>query len=326
MVNPFYQTPAEKEECVLDMIERGYGYPQILKECHVSPNTISSIKKKYGGTTDNVDLQSGKTSKESQAFRLFQQGKSLVDVKTEVDIDSADVVEYYRRFQELSGVDMYNQGYDKVKGNITPYLQMFDLMNALGLTPEQVQEQVRYGYHLPNLQSIHTKMNSQIQDMAAKHCYLDSQLESTEQQVQQCKNSLRFYDNECAQKINEIKSLCATIDRKKRLIRRLDNSKGYDRIKEAAKKETKRLLQDNRALLALTLSTVLEAVRKYNATRELIFSIVMSSSANICGEPWIESHKSRLVELSEHIQKEMAEQIAKMVVSKIQDGNRKAEA
>ena len=69
------------------------------------------------------------------------------------------------------------------------------------------------------------------------------------------------------------------------------------------------MLQDNRALLALTVSAVLEEVRKYDDTRELISKIVTSSSATTCGEPWIESHKSRLVELSEHIQMQMKEQI-----------------
>ena len=238
MVNPFVQTPAEKEECVLDMIERAYGWNLTMKESHVSPNTISSIKKKYGGTADNVDLQSGKSSKESQAFRLFQQGKSLVDVKTDVDIDSADVVEYYRKFQELSGVDMFNKGYDKVKGNITSYLQMFDLMNALGLTPEQVQEQVKYGYELPNLKSIHTKMNSQIQDMAAKHYYLDSQLESAAKELQEYRNSLQFYENECVQKRNEVIRLSSVISRKKIAIRILNYKVRHIKEKKAAKANT----------------------------------------------------------------------------------------
>ena len=34
MINPFEQTPAEKEEYVLDMLQRGYSWPQIMKECH----------------------------------------------------------------------------------------------------------------------------------------------------------------------------------------------------------------------------------------------------------------------------------------------------
>jgi uncharacterized protein YerC len=318
MVNPFEQTPAEKEEYVLDMLERGYSYPQIMKQCHVSPSTISSVKKKFFGPTDNDDLQTGKTSKESQAFRLFQQGKSLVDTKTELDIESSEVVEYNRRYQELRGADMYNKGYEKVRGNITPFLQMFDLMNTLSLTPQQVQEQVRYGYDLPRLQSIHAKMNSQIQDMATKHCYLDSQLESAAKQLQESKSWLDSYNNECEHKRKEIASLGSEINRKKRVIRMLDNNEGYDRIKEAANKETKLLLEDNRALLALTVSTVLEAVRRYDAIRELIFNIVTSSSATTCREPWIESHKTRLVELGEHIQMEIIEEITNGAISKLE--------
>jgi uncharacterized protein YerC len=237
MISPFEKTPAEKEEDIVDLLEHGYSYPQIMKECHVSPSTISSVKKRLFGTTDNDYFQTGKTSKESQAFRLFQQGKSLVDVKTEVDIDSSDVVEYYRRYQELRGADMYNKGYERVKGNITPFLQMFDLMNALGLAPEQIQEQVKHGYDLPRLQSIHTKMNSQIQDMALKHRYLDSQLTSAAKELQEYKNSLQFYDSQCVQKRNEIKSLDFAIDRKKRFIQRLDDNEVSRKAKKSAEKK-----------------------------------------------------------------------------------------
>jgi len=234
MVNPFEQTPAEKEEYVLDMLERGYSYPQIMKECHVSPNTISGVKKKYGGTTDNDGLQDGKTSKESQAFRLFQQGKSLVDVKTEVDIDSADVVEYRRRYQELRGADLYNEGYEKVRGNITPYLQLFELMNALGLAPEQVQEQVKYGYDLPCLQSIHAKINREIQDMALKHRYISSQLGSAEKELQGYKGLFQLYDSQCEKKIDKIRRLDFAISRKKKFIQRLDDNEVRRKAKKSA--------------------------------------------------------------------------------------------
>jgi uncharacterized protein YerC len=50
MVNPFELTPAEKEENIREMIRTGYSYPQIMKECHVSPSTISKVKKKLLGS------------------------------------------------------------------------------------------------------------------------------------------------------------------------------------------------------------------------------------------------------------------------------------
>jgi len=50
------------------MLERGYSHPQIMKDCHVSPNNISSVKKKIFGTTDdNNSIQPSQTSKETQA-------------------------------------------------------------------------------------------------------------------------------------------------------------------------------------------------------------------------------------------------------------------
>lgn len=225
MINVFDDTPEDKERCIADMLERGYSYKSIMKECHVSPVTISKVRKAMLGSTGDDNSQSTKTTKESQAFRLFQQGKSIIDTKIELDIESSEVVDYYRKYQELRFLGEFNRAYDSVKGNMAPFLQLFNIMSRLSMTPEQVAEQVKHGDNLANLQSIHTKMNNQVHDMASKHCYLDSQLQSTAKEVQEYKNSLQFYNNECVQKRNEIIRLDSEIRRKKRVIRWLDNNK-----------------------------------------------------------------------------------------------------
>ena len=160
MINVFDVTPAEKEQYIVDMLERGYSYPQIMKQCHVSPNTISNVRKAMLGSTDNDSLiNAKKTSEEGQCFSCFQQGKSILATKIETDIPSSDVVEYHKKYQELLGRDRFNIAYNSVSGNLSPFLRLFDLMNSLRMTPEQVQEQVKFGVNLPHLQSIHTKMN-----------------------------------------------------------------------------------------------------------------------------------------------------------------------
>lgn len=175
MVNPFEQTPAEKEEYVLDMLARGYSWPQIMKECHVSPNTISSVKKKYSGSAgDSNSIQTSQISKETQAFKLFQQGKSIVDVKMELDIESIDVVEYFRRYQDLRFMGDFNRAYDMLKGKIQPYLHLLNLMNHLGMTPEQVAEQVAYGKNLPFLKTMHSSLSNEIYAMMCQRSYLES--------------------------------------------------------------------------------------------------------------------------------------------------------
>ena len=144
-------------------------------------------------------------------------------------------------------------------------------------------------------------------------------------QVQQYKESLQFYGNEIAVKTNEIISLSSTINRKKRIIQRLDNREGYNRIKKAAEEQTEFLLQNNRELLSIFISIVLEAIRRYPAIRELIFDLLTLGSTTSNQQSWTEYHKSQLVQLGEHIFMEMQQQITKMAIGKIQDKNSESE-
>jgi hypothetical protein len=297
-----------------------------MKECHVSPVTISKVRKAMLGYTDDDNLQQREQiSKETQALKLFKEGKKPIDVATELDIATDYVFVIHERYQRLRNLEGFNSAYEQVKGNIGPYLRLFDLMNELGMSPEQVAEQVKYGYELPQLQNIHKNLENQNQDLANSNWNLHCQLESMSKQVQGYKSSLEFYDNECVQKRNEIIRLGSTISRKKRVIQRLDNNQGYIRIKEAAKDQTKLLLQDNHALLALTVSAVFEAIRRYDTMRELIFELVTLGSTTSYQQSWLEYHKSQLVELGQHIYGAIEEQITKMAISKIQDKNCESE-
>lgn len=57
--------------------------------------------------------------------------------------------------------------------------------------------------------------------------------------------AFEFYNKECEIKRNELSVLCSEIEAKKNFIQDLDNHKGYLTIKEAAKKESKILMQAN---------------------------------------------------------------------------------
>jgi hypothetical protein len=61
---------------------------------------------------------------------------------------------------------------------------------------------------------------------------------------------------------------------------------------------------------------VLEAIRLYPANQELIFQLLVSGSELYGGE-WIDYHKLELNQLSETIQKELAEKISKKTIEQI---------
>jgi hypothetical protein len=215
---------------------------------------------------------------------------------------------------------MYSKGYEKVKGNIIPYLHLFDLMNSLGLTPEELQELVRYGYELPQLQSIHKKLENRVQTLSSNYWDLDSQLQKMSKEVQQYKDSLQFYDSECVQKISQLRRLSFKIRKMNRIIHRPNNDEGYKRAKELAKKEVELVIQDNRAVTSLVVSATVEALRRYGAgaVQQLLIDLFSLPTASPYGESPIESHKSQLIELSEHIQIEMKQQITNDAINNFQ--------
>ena len=89
------------------------------------------------------------------------------------------------------------------------------------------------------------------------------QLNLMQNQMQKGKTALDFYINQCQAKKNELMTLDAEINNQKNVIEKFDNDEGYTRIKEAAKMETKLIMQNNQVISAVTLSATLEAVRRY---------------------------------------------------------------
>jgi hypothetical protein len=310
MINVFDVTPGEKEQNIADMLERGYSFRQIMKQCHVSPVTISNIRKAMlGSRADSSLIQTTKTTEESQAFQLFQQGKSLFDVKIQLDIESSQVIEYHKRYQELKSADMYNEGYEKVKGNITPYLQLFDLMNSLGMTPQQVAERVKCGNSLPQLKTTHSKLVNDIQAAQTKLWNLNSELISRDNKLQVSKHWVEYNNNEYVQMSKQLKALASEIDAKRQFIKHYDNDEGYNRIKNVTADQANMLLRDLRLPIIIIICATIEAIRK-SANDGLISHILaFRDNPESYQNSWIHSHWTEILRLAEQVHDEITKEI-----------------
>lgn len=316
MFDVFEHTVEEKEQDIVSMLRGGYTYKSIMKECNVSPSTISEIKKKYLGAPESNSTQNKKSSKETQAFALFQQGKSILDAKIELDIESEEAVKYFKNYQELRGLSDFNRAYASVNGNIGPFLSLFRLMNNLALSPEQVEEQVRYGNNLPYLSNKHSTMKNEFNTMKSQKEQIQTQVKIMQNQIEDFRLSLKYYEDECMMKKNELSYITSEIDAKNKFIQNTDNDKGYQRIKEAAKNETKLIMQDFRMSWSVILGAIVEAIRRYPDNQSLFFDIITNQnhSTNLHQQSW-ESHAPKLLELTKNVQNEVAGRISKLVIS-----------
>jgi len=319
MINVFEQTPAEKEKYVIDMLERGYSYSQIMKECHVSPKTISDVKKKFfGSTNDRSKKNAGKLSKETEALKLFKEGKKALDIALELDLPTDSVIQIQKDFHKLIGLDDYTRVYEQVYGNIVPFLELYNVMNRLSMNPEQFSEAVKNVNALPQLQNYHTNLSKEIHILEYRKYNLNSELNSIMNQIVEHKLSLAQYTNEDEQKRNRISNLDYQIKNKQNIIQELDNQEGYQRIKKESAEQTNSIIKDNLLLIYFTVACVLEALRRYPYKQDLFWELsTVGSHSTSTTQPgsYIQLHTPNLVQLSQEVQSEFMEQVIEMAIA-----------
>jgi transposase len=81
----------DKENLVIDLLKKGYKTREIVKLAHVSNTTVKKIRAKLTAQAKEEHEQQGEQRKKplsisSQAFNLFQEGKSVVQVTTGLDL------------------------------------------------------------------------------------------------------------------------------------------------------------------------------------------------------------------------------------------------
>ncbi|MGC1930735.1 MAG: hypothetical protein WA667_17330 [Candidatus Nitrosopolaris sp.] len=134
----------EKEQYVIQLYKEGKSVREIAKLMHISFRDIGAITNKVklqaererGYTNDEVDNEP--KSPESQAFKLFSEGKSPVEVVIALDL-AADVVRaIYREYWELNGRYQLAQIYDEAKYDLYSLLRLHKIVKNLGMEEHDI--------------------------------------------------------------------------------------------------------------------------------------------------------------------------------------------
>jgi transposase len=100
-------TPNEKdkEKLVIDLLKKGYKTREISKMAHVSNTTVKKNRQKLTAEVKEEQEQSDQNKKQlsipSQAFNLFQEGKSVVQVTTGLDLTTEQALKIHSDYLTL---------------------------------------------------------------------------------------------------------------------------------------------------------------------------------------------------------------------------------
>ena len=73
------------------------------------------------------------TSSSTQAYKLFSQAKTPVDVAIELNLSEKQVTKFYREYWKLKGLYKLNLIHDEIKDDIAYFAKLYRLSKAQGI-------------------------------------------------------------------------------------------------------------------------------------------------------------------------------------------------
>ena len=156
----------EREERVLDLYyNQKMTYRDIAKLEIMCPRDIGAIVNKESKDADSKQS----FSKAAQAYEMFSQGKSPMEVAIALDLREPEVTKLYKESWNLRQIYDLNRIYLETDCNLAPFLNLYRLANAEGMKAEHVIWLLRVANKgLPELENRYYKYKSKVDSLEEK--------------------------------------------------------------------------------------------------------------------------------------------------------------
>jgi len=164
----------EREKQVLELYDSGKSTRDIAKTLRMSLRDISFILKKNQVKqgiviNDNVNNNKNKypNEKATQSYRLFSQGKKLVEVSIELGLRENEASKLFSEFLRLKGQDEVYEIYLENKHYLKSLRKLHRVIKREGVTADRIEwfvNMVKIGaYKIPELQKQYAKLKDEVE-------------------------------------------------------------------------------------------------------------------------------------------------------------------
>lgn len=268
-------TRQERYQKVLDLYNQGKTIRDIAMEVRMSFRDIGAVLKKEeekekqrkrlenNMTSAEGDNSQGTKSSSTQAYKLFSQGSTPVEVAIDLDISEKQVIKFYREYWKLKGLYNLNLIHEEIKEDIVYFAKLFRLSKAAGKSAEDVvnllnianSDLIAFENRYKKLQKITDYLESKTFDANITLEELKTQIQDENQTLDSCRLS-------CQKEIRKMVQLYRENMRLNTLLTQFkDNNEEYLKVRYTAKQAVRIALADSRQLLKLALLSLIESLR-----------------------------------------------------------------
>jgi hypothetical protein len=259
------RTRQERERVVLDLYNQGKTIREIAKEVRMSFRDIGAILNKAveEKTEGCKELEQQQLSLSAQAYKLFSERKTPLEVAIALNLRESEATKFYKEYWKLKNQHSLNMAYEETKGDIEPFLKLYRLSKAAGMSAR----------HVTNLLEI---ANTNLPDIQCRYERLKREVSTLEFNKQQSRTVLTFFNNKIETQRKALTSYRISCIRERRQIEKLYNEKAridnlvthfknsnedYNKIKQAAEEKVKDVLTNGKLILKFATLSVIESLR-----------------------------------------------------------------
>jgi predicted transcriptional regulator len=296
-------TRQERERLVIDLYNQGMTIRDIAREVRMSFRDIGAILKKASGEKEeNQDREQSSLSQSSQAYRLYSEGKTPLEVAITLDLGESETTKYYEEYLNLKQMHELRMVYDEIGSDVMHFLELYKLSKDAHMKPEHVVNLLQTSNeYLPFLEHKYKKLRKEI----------DS-LESDKQKSRNLGNQVGVLTKVLEKYKKEIRDL----QKQKISLETLMNNGRYEKVRHIVEKEINNSLSERRDLLKLAVVSVLESIRqdpnKYNY---LINTSQYSGGQYAALQSYIDAYRTIILDESQKLFELMERDMTRRIIN-----------
>ena len=161
-----------------------------------------------GNNSNSNNNNKPSNEKATQAYKLFSEGKTPVEVAIQLSLSEKQATRYYTGYWKLKRLYSLYHIYQESKGNLSYILKLYTLAKRQGITADNIEwfvNMVNIGtYNIPELQKQYAKLQDEVQVIDHKRVVSKAELDNMNNQVSILRRTMYQLSATCNDKRNEI--------------------------------------------------------------------------------------------------------------------------
>jgi hypothetical protein len=214
-----------------------------------------------GEQSDVVQLEQDRVIPNVKAYKLFDEGKSPLEVTAELNLPGPQVQQYYGEYWNLRRMHTLVAIYPEIQNSMGYFLKLYRLGKEKGVTPEQIMKLVQMADSIHMLEDKLQRLQSEVTDISTRKSEGQEELKNLRSEISNTKEKLDMVKKTFNIKYEELKEVCSQLQRLQNYVEQFKDGQDYQELESKVRSEVAKTISNNKKLLQNALFSILLALR-----------------------------------------------------------------